>query len=253
MMIRRSSTLALSLVIALFVAQAALADDDGKPAKDENPKATPKKVTPKEVVLKGTLTGLEQEVVHELSLKADQSYSISTDSAGFFTQVRVEDTQGKSIALANGRTFKCPDDGVFRLLVSSPGGSSGQYVLSVRPIDFKPVKAGEVLTLGPDGLSVEAVLTKDDPLDKARKKHCRGYDVQMNGGKPYVIDLMSKQFDAFLRLEDAAGKQLAQDDDSGGGTNARIRFKAPSSGVYCVIATSFGLETGMFDLKVREE
>jgi hypothetical protein len=142
---------------------------------------------------------------------------------------------------------------MFRLLVSSPGGSSGQYVLSVRPINFTQVQSGEVLAVGPEGLNVEAVLSREDPLDKVRKKHCRIYDVKMNGGKTYVIDLMSKQFDAFLRLEDAAGKQLAQDDDSGGGNDARIRFKAPASGVYRIIATSFNLETGLFLLKVREE
>ncbi len=30
----------------------------------------------------------------------------------------------------------------------------------------------------------------------------------MKGGQKYVIDLMSKQFDPFLRIEDARGKQL---------------------------------------------
>jgi hypothetical protein len=253
MMQHRPSPFLFSLIIALLMPYSAPADDGAKPAKEEPPKAARKEITPKEIVFKGALTALEQEVAHELALKGKQSYSLTTDSPGFFTDVRVEDGQGKTIALSTGKILKCPDDGVYRLLVFSPGGSSGEYVLSVRPFTFKEVKAGDVLAVGPEGLTVEAILTKDDPLDKARQKHCRAYDVEMNGDKTYVIDLMSKQFDAFLRLEDAGGKQLAQDDDSGGGTNARIRFKAPGAGVYRVIVTSFGPETGLFQLKIREQ
>ena len=250
-MFDRGHRLATCLVLALL-APAAL--PGGQDTEDDKPAPQPKPPAPKEVVLKGTLTALEQEVAHAVALKREQSYIITADSPGFFIQVRLEDGAGRQlITLAGGKTFKAPDDGMFRLLVSSPGGSSGQYVVSLRPINFKAVKAGEVLTVGAEGLAVEGVLTKEDPLDKVRKKHCREYDVKMTAGKTYVIDLMSKQFDAFLRLEDATGKQLAQDDDSGGGTNARIRFKAPQEGVYHIIATSFNVETGLFLLKVREE
>jgi hypothetical protein len=209
----------------------------------------------KEVVLSGTLTSLEQEVAHALTLKKDQAYLITVTSRGFFTAFRVEDEFKNKLALASGSstTLKAPADGLFRLLVYSPGGSSGQYVVTVRTINLTPTKPGEVLTVGKDGITVEAILSKEDPFDKVRKKHCKTYDVQMKAGKTYVIDMISKQLDSYLRLEDAAGKKLAQDDDSGGGTNARIRFKAPSEGVYRVYATSFGLETGLFLLKIREE
>ena len=37
----------------------------------------------------------------------------------------------------------------------------------------------------------------------------------MSSDKTYVIDLESSDFDAYLRVEDAAGKALAQDDDGG--------------------------------------
>jgi hypothetical protein len=222
------------------------------PAKQPPAKQPPAKPAAKEIVFKGALTALEAEGRHVVTLKKDQAYSISTDSPGFFTRVRVEDGEGKPL-LSTSSYFTPPDDGTFRLFVSSPGGSSGQYLVSVRPISFTQVKAGEVLNVGPDGLTVDAALSKDDPFDKVKKHPCRLYDVKMHGGKKYVIDLMSKQFDAFLRLEDGAGKQLVQDDDSGGGTNARIRFTAPADGVYRIVATSFNSATGLFVLKVREE
>ncbi len=116
-----------------------------------------------------------------------------------------------------------------------------------------PTKPGEIFTVGPEELAIEAMLSKDDPLDKVRHKRCRVYDVKLKMTAKYVIDMTSKQFDSFLRLEDAAGKQLAQDDDSGGNNNARIRFTPPADGVYRIYATSFGMESGLFELKVREE
>ena len=196
----------------------------------------------------------KQEGAHRISLKKDQVYTITVDSRGLITKVRIENGEGEQLALlSESGTFKAPEEGMFRLVVFSPGGSSGQYVVSVRPLNLTPTTPGEVLTVGPDGLNIEAVLTKEDPIDKVRKKHCRVYDVKMKMGVTYVIDLTSKQFDAFLRLENAGGKQLAQDDDSGGNNNARITYKAPADGVYRIYATTFGLETGLYLLKVREK
>jgi hypothetical protein len=37
--------------------------------------------------------------------------------------------------------------------------------------------------------------------------------------------MISQQFDAYLRLEDSTGRQLAADDDGGDGLNSRITFK----------------------------
>ena len=73
----------------------------------------------------------------------------------------------------------------------------------------------------------------------------------MKAGQGYTIDLIS-QWDNFLRLEDAQGKQLAQDDDSGGFPNARIVFTAPQDGWYRIIVTSFSQgASGSYTLKVR--
>jgi hypothetical protein len=189
-----------------------------------------------------------------LALKKDQTYLITVESRGFFTTTHVEDGQKKRLATFTGSTtFKAPHDAPLRLLVSSPGGSSGQYLIRVQPVNLTPTKPGTVFEVGKEGLAFESVLTREDPLDMVRKRHCKLYDVQFKAGKAYVIDLASKQFDAFLRLEDSAGAKLAQDDDSGGGRNARIKYKAPRDDVYRIYATSLGMESGLFQLKVREE
>jgi hypothetical protein len=103
-------------------------------------------------------------------------------------------------------------------------------------------------------LKVEDKLTRDDPKDRVLKNsHHKVHTFKMKAGVTYVIDLVSRDFDAFLRLEDSAGKQLAQDDDSGGGLNARIVFKAEHPDSYRIIATTFVAGgTGKYTLTVKE-
>jgi hypothetical protein len=94
-----------------------------------------------------------------------------------------------------------------------------------------------------------------DPIDlvkgKASKNRCKVFTVTMKAGEKYQVDLMSKQFDAFLRIEDAAGRELAHDDDSGGMLNARLIFAPPADGVYRVIATHYDGRFGWFELVLR--
>jgi eukaryotic-like serine/threonine-protein kinase len=61
-----------------------------------------------------------------------------------------------------------------------------------------------------------------------------------------------KALDPYLVLRDAAGKKLAEDDDSGGGLNARIVFRAEQAGAFRIQATSFNGGAGAFTLTVRE-
>ena len=82
------------------------------------------------------------------------------------------------------------------------------------------------------------------------------YQVKLVAGKTYVIDMVSpdqKALDPYLVLRDAASKKLAEDDDSGGGLNARIVFRAEQDGVYRIQATSFNAGNGAFTLTVREQ
>jgi S1-C subfamily serine protease len=79
------------------------------------------------------------------------------------------------------------------------------------------------------------------------------FTLPLKAGATYTFDLKSKQFDAFLRLEDPDGKKLAEDDDSGGNMNARIVHRARQDGEYRIIATTFEPgQVGSFTLRVRE-
>src|SRR5262245_42751065 len=79
--------------------------------------------------------------------------------------------------------------------------------------------------------TIEGKLAKDDTADKIRKSNPHQvHAYKMKAGSIYLIKMTSKnprELDNFLRLEDSAGRNLAEDDDSAGWPNARIIFRAP--------------------------
>jgi HEAT repeat protein len=103
------------------------------------------------------------------------------------------------------------------------------------------------------GFQVQGVLTTSDPFDKRRStSHHVVHVISMKAGQTYTIDLISTGWDNYLRLENAQGEELAQDDDSGGNLNARIIFRAPADGWYRIIVTSYAANTaGAYTLKVK--
>jgi len=90
---------------------------------------------------------------------------------------------------------------------------------------------------------VKAKLDANDPKDADRKDmYCKIYTIKLEAGKTYQFDCKS-DWDNWLRIEDAKGKQLAEDDDSGGGTDAQIIFECKTAGEYRVIVTSYDAAT----------
>jgi S1-C subfamily serine protease len=119
------------------------------------------------------------------------------------------------------------------------------------PVDLS--KAREVVRLN-------GVLAAQDPNDRVQQKsHHKVHMVPMTAGRTYVIDMVdvgnppAAKFDPFLRLEDPGGMEVAHDDDSGGGLNARIVYLATQTGSYRIICTTFQPgQTGRYLLVVRE-
>lgn len=91
-------------------------------------------------------------------------------------------------------------------------------------------------------------LTANDPRDPVRQAPCKSYEINLQAGTEYIIDLRSREFDPYLRLE-YAGNELTSNDDGGGGLNSRIVFRPTQTGAHRIIATSFS-GTGQFSLTV---
>jgi hypothetical protein len=104
-----------------------------------------------------------------------------------------------------------------------------------------------------EDIVVNDMLTNGDPRDKARGQcFCKTYTFKMTEGKSYQLDMKSKDVDSYLRLEDPQGNQVAADDDSGGFPDARIIYRAPKTGDYTIVCTTFAADTtGKFTLIVK--
>src|SRR5205823_2552918 len=112
-----------------------------------------------------------------------------------------------------------------------------------------PVSGGPA---GPLILDIQDRLAPGGAKDPIRTgSFAKVFNVNLEKGREYVIDMTSTELDSYLRLENAAGAQLAADDDSGGNLNARITFTPQISGAHRIIATTFaGGAMGNFQLRV---
>jgi hypothetical protein len=207
--------------------------------------------------------------LYQVKMNAGTKYEIIMRSDDFDSFLVIQDAGGKQLAFdddsGKGNTgldakldFAPQAGGTYKVFAASLKGT-GKFILTIRTqggggAEKKEEKKEEtkgdgVREVGKDGLSFKGT------LDAANKN--RVYQVKLVEGKTYVIDMTSpdtKALDPFLRLQDATGKQLAQDDDSGGGLNARIIFRAPATGTYRIVATSFlDAGRGEFNLTVREQ
>lgn len=76
------------------------------------------------------------------------------------------------------------------------------------------------------------------------------YVLSLESGEAVTISLASDDFDTLIELS-FEGQLVAEDDDSGEGTNSVLSFIAPSTGDYTVTVTSFGGDqSGAFTLSI---
>lgn len=104
-----------------------------------------------------------------------------------------------------------------------------------------------------DSLDITGQLQKSDPIDPVRRKPAKVHEVKLLAGKSYQIDLMSTDFDAYLRLVDSLGKQIAFNDDGGENRNARIKYRPTQDATFKLVVTTFGSGEGAYTLKVQAE
>jgi peroxiredoxin len=113
--------------------------------------------------------------------------------------------------------------------------------------------AGLLQAGGEKDFNFKGKLTKDDPRDAQRGGPSHLHVVKLKAGSSYTIDLMSGDFDSYLRLLDPKGMQLAEDDDGGEGLNSRIIFNCTTDGEYRIVATTFGADgMGAYILTVKQ-
>jgi hypothetical protein len=111
-------------------------------------------------------------------------------------------------------------------------GETGAFTLNVTAA-IPPTLAAQPLTFGQ---TKTGTLTANDAVTGDEGNLTDAYALRLTAGQEVQIDLSSSEFDAKLELKAPNGDEVAEDDDSGPGTSARIRFTAPRAGVYQVRA-----------------
>jgi hypothetical protein len=77
------------------------------------------------------------------------------------------------------------------------------------------------------------------------------YVLEARAGQRLTISLSSPTFDAYLIVRCPSGGHI-EDDDSGGGHNARVQFAASEAGAHLIDVTSVGVGSqGAYQLTVR--
>ncbi|MBI3823532.1 MAG: PPC domain-containing protein [Planctomycetes bacterium] len=204
--------------------------------------------------------------VYKIKLSEGKKYQIDLKSTDFDAVLRLEDSAGKELAINDDFMAGSFDSRIVYAITKS-----GEYRIIATCLDGKPGKFTLTVVEAPAGTTVSMFAAKPTELkfkdgkasvagelnDKSpvtRDHYYSVLTVKFEAGKTYRIDHRSDDFDAFLFLEDPLGNVLAQDDDSGGGFNARIIHKAAATGNYRIIATSLkAKETGKFSLEVVPE
>jgi S1-C subfamily serine protease len=176
---------------------------------------------------------------------------------------------GKEITFhweAGKETLKSNGDGVVRwtlvngkskkLSLDIPQGS--RAVLGLTDAEGLPIG----LTLdekvksagGPVIDTIDGKLTVQDTYDKERKRCYRQvFPLALQADKTYTIDLVSADFDAYLRLEHDKKGKVAEDNDSAGNLNARIVYTPTAEGDYRIVVTTYDAgQVGTFRVTVQE-
>ena len=108
-----------------------------------------------------------------------------------------------------------------------------------------------VFSITPNGSSVSGVLSANSNVLESDNSFFDAYTFDAQQGQQISIDMVSQDLDAYLILLDPNGQDIAQDDDGGNGTNARLVTTATSSGTYTVLANSYAVgEVGEYRLQV---
>lgn len=127
-------------------------------------------------------------------------------------------------------------------------GVSGSYTLTVT----EPIRPASLSTDGRQlqvGSVVQGALTDASVVIESQPSEAWAFDAR--AGTNATFELISDDFDSFLRVVGPGLGEGLTDDDSAGDLDSRLTVSFPESGQYRVIASSLGGSTGSYTLIVR--
>lgn len=193
--------------------------------------------------------------VYRLTVGSTQNVQIDLSSSAFDAYIFLWDASGTPVAAADGGG---PGNDA-RLILSLPAGTyyvvanaynvgeTGSYTLKVQASASAPCTLSGATTITLGTTTNGSLSTTDCVLQDG--SYADVYQFSLGTSRAVQVDMASGAVDSYLILIDASGSVIGQDDDSGGGSNARITTPTLSAGTYYVIANSFSPgETGAYTL-----
>lgn len=217
---------------------------------------------PRDTVLKGSYCK-----VYPVKLAAGAICQIDMESSMLDSYLRLQDATGKQVASdddggigRNARIRYLPAQGGVFLIVATTYHVErvGTFTLKVSQnsgpvIGAKPAGAIALNLVGGRAISTGTLKTGDPKDKEQRRSYCHVCTAELIEGNNYQIDLTSKTFDAYLRLEDPEGLPLSKNNGGGGNLDARITYRCLRSGTYRVIVTTMrAAATGRYTLTVQQ-
>lgn len=192
-----------------------------------------------------------------IQMQAGKTYEIVVEGKNFRPIVVVDPgsrTQQLSSLTNSNKTellFTAPETKSYKIFVTGVpmnaevADSEVSYTINIKETEFR---LGLILKrrmeVGPN----------DPPYPPRNNYPHKVVNVQMQSGATYTIDLLQVDpIDTYLFIEDDKGTVLRQDDDGGGGLNARIIFSPNKTGTYKVICTTFSGRAGEMELVINAE
>jgi putative membrane-bound dehydrogenase-like protein len=99
----------------------------------------------------------------------------------------------------------------------------------------------------------ESKLEDADGRVRGKDAPCKLYQIDLQAGRKYAIELTSNEFGGWIIVEDTAAFEVGEAFDQDGSHKARLTCTPAKTGAYRVMVTSVGNDRGTFQLTIRED
>jgi pre-peptidase len=196
--------------------------------------------------------------------------AVNLMSDDFDANVLLADASGNSLArnddsgeVCNARlTYVLPQAANYRLYANSSAPAElGEFRLSLArgkaatPADTVCRGFGRVAGLIAVGQTVTGTLAATDPEFPGDSTYFQRWILPVTPNQPFTVDLESNDFDAYIILTRGRGDKVVENDDGGGGCNARLVYTAPDDHPLRVVVNTASRpprQTGRFTLRVAD-
>src|SRR5262245_48164025 len=196
--------------------------------------------------------------------------AVDLSSDDFDANLLVADASGNTLTRNDDSGEKCnarltfvpPATGNFRIYANSSAQAElGEYRITVArgraraAADTVCRGFGRVTGLVEVGQTVTGALSSDDPEFPTDSTYYQRWILPVRANQAFTVDLTSDDFDSYVMLTRGRGEKLVENDDGGGGCNARLVYTATDDHPLRVVVNTASRprrQTGKFTLKVTE-